>query len=132
MKALKIIQTILLSFFGLVTVFMASSVIFNLFGIREKEGNYVLFIVYTNLVCGILYLMAAYTTWTTPKLSFTSLVISLALLIVAFIAFQFYIYNGGIHEAKTIKAMVFRIVFTAIMTGIGWLSIKKRNLIIEK
>ena len=132
MKALKIIQTILLSFFGLVTVFMASSVIFNLFGIREKEGNYVLFIVYTNLVCGILYLMAAYTTWTTPKLSFTSLVVSLALLIVAFIAFQFYIYNGGIHEAKTIKAMVFRIVFTAIMTGIGWLSIKKRNLIIEK
>ncbi len=132
MKALKIIQTILLSFFGLVTVFMASSVIFNLFGIREKEGNYVLFIVYTNLVCGILYLMAAYTTWTTPKLSFTSLLVSLALLIVAFIAFQFYIYNGGIHEAKTIKAMVFRIVFTAIMTGIGWLSIKKRNLIIEK
>lgn len=132
MKALKIIQTILLSFFGLVTVFMASSVIFNLFGIREKEGNYVLFIVYTNLVCGILYLLAAYTTWTTPKLSFTSLVVSLALLIVAFIAFQFYIYNGGIHEAKTIKAMVFRIVFTAIMTGIGWLSIKKRNLIIEK
>lgn len=132
MKALKIIQTILLSFFGLVTVFMASSVIFNLFGIREKEGNYVLFIVYTNLVCGILYLLAAYTTWTTPKLSFTSLVVSLALLIVAFIAFQFYIYNGGIHEAKTIKAMVFRIVFTAIMTGIGWLSIKKRILIIEK
>ena len=131
MKALKIIQTILLSFFGLVTVFMASSVIFNLFGIREKEGNYVLFIVYTNLVCGILYLMAAYTTWTTPKLSFTSLLVSLALLIVAFIAFQFYIYNGGIHEAKTIKAMVFRIVFTAIMTGIGWLSIKKRILIIE-
>ena len=132
MKALKIIQTILLSFFGLVTVFMASSVIFNLFGIREKEGNYVLFIVYTNLVCGILYLLAAYTTWTTPKLSFTSLVVSLALLIVAFIAFQFYIYNGGIHEAKTIKAMLFRIVFTTIMTGIGWLSIKKRNLIIEK
>lgn len=131
MKALKIIQTILLSFFGLVTVFMASSVIFNLFGIREKEGNYVLFIVYTNLVCGILYLLAAYTTWTTPKLSFTSLLVSLALLIVAFIAFQFYIYNGGIHEAKTIKAMVFRIVFTAIMTGIGWLSIKKRILIIE-
>ncbi|MFN8266382.1 MAG: hypothetical protein U0T31_00095 [Chitinophagales bacterium] len=131
MKALKIIQTILLSFFGLVTVFMASSVIFNLFGIREKEGNYVLFIVYTNLVCGILYLLAAYTTWTTPKLSFTSLVVSLALLIVAFIAFQFYIYNGGIHEAKTIKAMLFRIVFTTIMTGIGWLSIKKRILIIE-
>ncbi|HNO55047.1 MAG TPA: hypothetical protein PKI85_08045, partial [Chitinophagaceae bacterium] len=73
MKALKIVQTVLLSFFGLVTVFMASSVIFDLFGIREKEGNYVLFIVYTNLICGILYLLAAYTTWTKPKLSFKTL-----------------------------------------------------------
>lgn len=132
MKALKIVQTVLLSFFGLVTVFMASSVIFDLFGIREKEGNYVLFIVYTNLICGILYLLAAYTTWTKPKLSFKTLVVSLSLLIIAFVAFQFYIHNGGIHEEKTVKAMLFRIVFTAIMTGIDWLNLKKRNLIKEK
>lgn len=132
MKALKIIQTILLSFFGLVTVFMASSVIFDLFGIREKEGNYVLFIVYTNLICGILYLLAAYTTWTKPKLSFKSLLFSLSLLIIAFVAFLLYIQNGGIHEEKTVNAMIFRIVFTGLMTGIGWLSIKKKKLIKEK
>lgn len=132
MKALKIIQTVLISFFGLVTVFMASSVIFDLFGIREKEGNYVLFIVYTNLICGILYLLAAYTTWTEPKLSFKTLLVSISLLIIAFVAFQFYIHNGGIHEEKTVKAMLFRIVFTAIMTGISWLNLKKRNLIKEK
>ncbi len=132
MKALKIIQTVLLSFFGLLTVFMASSVIFDLFGIREKEGNYVLFIVYTNLICGILYLLAAYTTWTKPKLSFKSLLISLSLLIIAFVAFLLYIQNGGIHEEKTVKAMLFRIVFTAVMTGIGWQNLKKRNLIKEK
>ncbi|MBS1765633.1 MAG: hypothetical protein JSS90_11770 [Bacteroidetes bacterium] len=111
---------------------MASSVIFDLFGIREKEGNYVLFIVYTNLICGILYLLATYTTWTKPKLSFKTLVVSLSLLIIAFVAFQFYIDNGGIHEEKTVKAMLLRIVFTAIMTGIGWLNLKNRNLIKEK
>src|SRR5690606_14650991 len=108
------------------------SVIFDLFGIREKEGNYVLFIVYTNLICGILYLLAAYTTWTGPKLSFKTLLVSLSLLIIAFVAFQFYIHNGGIHEEKTVKAMLFRIVFTAIMTGISWLNLKKRNFIKEK
>ncbi|MBS1588952.1 MAG: hypothetical protein JST52_04995 [Bacteroidetes bacterium] len=132
MKALKIIQTVLLSIFGALTVFMASSVIFDLFGIREKEGNYVLFIVYTNLICGILYLLAAYTTWTKPKLSFKSLLVSVSLLIIAFVAFQFYIHNGGIHEEKTVKAMMFRIVFTAIMAGMGWLSFKKKNLFKEK
>src|SRR5690554_1203107 len=132
MKVLKIIQIVLLTLFGTVTVFMASSVIFDLFGIREKEGNYVLFIVYTNLICGILYLLAAYTTWTKPKLSFKSLLISLSLLIIAFVAFLLYIQNGGIHEEKTVKAMLFRIVFTAIMTGIGWLNLKNKNLIKEK
>jgi|SRR5690554_1261348 len=132
MKVLKIIQIVLLTLFGTVTVFMATSVIFDWFGIREKEGNYVLFIVYTNLICGILYLVAACIAWTKPKLSFKSLFVSLFLLIIAFVAFQFYIHNGGIHEDKTVKAMIFRIVFTAIMTRIGWLSFKKRNLIKEK
>ncbi len=128
MKALKIIQTVLLSIIGAVSVFMTLSVIFDLFGIREKEGNYVLFIVYANLICGVLYLISAYTTWRRPKFSFRTLTISLFLLIAAFIVFLFYIKNGGIHEGKTVKAMIFRIVFTALMTGIGWLGIKKNNL----
>lgn len=126
MKALKIIQTILLIIIGGITVFMSTSVILDLFGIRENQGSYVLFIVYTNLICGIIYLMAAYTAWVKPRLSFRGLIISLLLLIVAFIAFQFYINNGGIHEERTGKAMIFRIVFTAVMAGIGWLGIRKK------
>lgn len=125
MKPLKIIQTILLTFFGALTVFMATSVIFDLFGIREMEGDYVPFIVYTNLICGILYLIAAYTTWVNPKLSFRILIGALAILIIAFIALQIYINKGGIHEAKTVKAMMFRTVFTALMAGIGWYNLKK-------
>lgn len=126
MKTLKIIQTILLIIIGGITVFMSTSVILDLFGIRENQGSYVLFIVYTNLICGIIYLMAAYTAWVKPRLSFRGLIISLLLLIVAFIAFQFYINNGGMHEGRTVKAMIFRIVFTAIMAGIGWLAIRKK------
>lgn len=105
---------------------MSTSVILDLFGIREKQGNYVLFIVYTNLICGIIYLMAAYTAWVKPKISFRGLIIALLLLIAAFIALQFYINNGGTHEDKTIKAMIFRIVFTTVMAGIGWLAIRKK------
>lgn len=127
MKTLKIIQTILLSAIGIVSIFMTVSVIFDLFGIREKEGNYVLFIVYANLICGILYLIAAYTVWGKPKFSFKGLSFSLLILTVAFIAFLIYINNGGIHEGKTIKAMLFRIGFTAVMTWIGWKNIKKKN-----
>ena len=44
------ISAIILTLFALITLFMSSSVIFDLFGIREKEGNYVLFIVITNFI----------------------------------------------------------------------------------
>ncbi|MCO5291492.1 MAG: hypothetical protein M9959_07130 [Chitinophagaceae bacterium] len=129
MKVLKIIQTSLLSLLGTVTVFMTVSIIFDFFGIREREGNYVLFVVYTNLACGILYLIAAYTIWVNPKLSFKQLVVSLFLLIIAFIVFQLYISYGGVYEKKTVYALLFRIVFTLMMTLIGWLVSKKKKFI---
>lgn len=125
MKILKIIQTILLTFFGGLTVFLTTSVIFDLFGIREMEGNYVSFIVYANLISGILYLIAAFTAWINPKQSFSVLLASLLLLIVAFVALQFHINSGGIHEEKTVKAMLFRTSFTAVMAVIGWFNLKK-------
>lgn len=110
-------KNILLAFiilFGLVTLFMSSSVLFDWFGMREKEGNYVPFIVWTNWLCGILYLISAFgilknKTW----VKFT-LLISLLILILAYFDLFIHINNGGIYETKTVGAMAFRIVVTAI------------------
>jgi hypothetical protein len=44
-KTLLYTLPILLTGFGLLTLFLSTSVIFDLFGIRAKEGNYVLFVV---------------------------------------------------------------------------------------
>lgn len=127
MKILKIIQSLLLTGFGAMSVFMTLSIIFDWFGIREKEGNYVLFIVYTNLICGLIYLYAAYNNWKKQQNSFYMLAIATGLLIVAFVALQVYASNGGIHEAKTINAMLFRIGFTAVMVAISFFILKKSN-----
>lgn len=127
MKILKIIQSLLLTGFGAMSVFMTLSIIFDWFGIREKEGNYVLFIVYTNLICGLIYLYAAYNNWKKQQNSFYVLAIATGLLIVAFVALQVYASNGGIHEAKTINAMLFRIGFTAVMVAISFFILKKSN-----
>ena len=127
MKILKIIQTLLLMGFGAMSVFMTLSVIFDWFGIREKEGNFVLFIVYTNLICGLIYLYAAYINWKKQSNSFYVLTLATGILIVAFVALQIYANNGGIHEAKTIQAMMFRIVFTAVMTAVSLFIFKKSN-----
>jgi predicted RND superfamily exporter protein len=59
-KIIPYLLAAILTGFGLLTLFLSSSVIFDLFGIRAKEGNYVLFVVWANFISSILYLFAAY------------------------------------------------------------------------
>lgn len=87
---------------------MTISVIFNLFGIRELEGNYVLFVVYGNLICGVLYLLAGYGFFKQKEWTSLLLGISFLILLIAFIGLGFHIYSGGIYEHKTVNAMIFR------------------------
>ncbi len=123
---------IVLAFFGLVTLFLSSSVIFDLFGVRAKEGNYVLFVVWANFLSSILYLFAAYgflktKKWTTHLLGFSTM-----LLIVAFIGLIIHINSGGIHETKTIGAMIFRITLTLVFSILAYFTISYFERIFRK
>lgn len=121
------ITAIILTLFGLLTLFLSTSIIFDLFGIRAKEGNYVLFVVLANFICSILYLFAAYgfiknKKWTTKLLSFST-VILVATLIGLFI----HINLGGLYETITIAALFFRIGVTLIFTAIAHFTISKKE-----
>lgn len=121
-----IIATVLIAF-GLLTLFLSSSVIFDLFGVREKQGNYVLFVVYANFICSIIYLLAAYgfiknMKWTTILLGISTIV-----LIVAFIGLSVHINSGEIYETKTIGAMIFRITITLVFTLLAYFTITKNK-----
>lgn len=114
------ISALILTLFAMITVFMSGSVIFDLFGIREKEGNYVLFIVIANFISGFIYLIAAYglffgRTWTTRLLVFAT-----SILTISFIGLIWHISSGGIYEQQTVKAMLFRIAITAVFAGLSW------------
>ena len=126
--ALKI-SAIILTLFALITLFMSGSVIFDLFGIREKEGNYVLFIVIANFICGFLYLIAAYGLFAGKKWTTRLLLVSTAILLLSFAGLLWHINTGGIYEQQTIKAMLFRISLTILFTGISWHYISKENII---
>lgn len=125
-KGLKIAQSVLLTIFGVISVFLTLSIVFDWFGIRELEGDYVSFIVYANLLCGILYIYAASVGWKKPKRAANTLALALIVLVVGFVWLQVYIDNGGVYEAKTIKAMIFRITFTAIMAALSLFILKKQ------
>jgi uncharacterized membrane protein (UPF0136 family) len=118
---------VIITLFALITLFMSTSVIFNLFGIREKEGNYVLFVVISNFIAGFLYLFAAYALFTEKKWATKLLLITTAILIVSFVGLLIHANTGGIYEQKTIKGMLSRIAITGAFAGIARFSISKNK-----
>ena len=116
----------LLATFGVLTLFLSSSIIFDLFDIREKEGNFVWIVVGANFIASILYLLAAYGFWKNRRSTATLLGASLLVLVAAAIGFYFHINSGGLYETKTIGALTFRIMLTLIFTLIAFFTITKK------
>ena len=126
-KALPYLLASILAAFGLLTLFLSTSVIFDLFGVRAKEGNYVLFVVWANFISSLIYLFAAYgfiknTKWTSRLLGISAIV-----LLLAFVGLFIHINAGGIYETKTIGAMAFRTTVTFVFSALSYFTITKNN-----
>ena len=126
-RVLPVSLAALLTAFGLLTLFLSSSVIFDLFGVRAKEGNYVLLVVWANFLSSILYLVAAYGFVKSRKWTIKPLGISAIILVLAFAGLLIHINSGGIYETKTVGAMLFRIVVTAVFAALAYVLILKNN-----
>jgi len=126
-KTLKYIVAFALIAFALLTLFLSSSIIFDWFGVRAKEGNYVLIVVWANFVSSILYLFASYGFITLKKWTINLLKISLLLLIFAGIGFFIHLSRGGLYETKTIGALIFRFSVTLLFTFLAYLTTIKWN-----
>lgn len=127
-KILKITGSIL-AIFGLITLFLTASILFDLFNMRQKEGNYIPFIVDVNFVCSFLYLFAAYGFFVKNRFAPTALFIAAIILAVAYVGLIIYINAGGKYETKTVTAMLFRIAITLLYTGIAWYYITRTKLL---
>ncbi|MBK5214368.1 MAG: hypothetical protein JJE55_11985 [Flavobacteriaceae bacterium] len=126
-KIFRYVIAIALIAFALLTVFMSSSVLFDWFGIRAKEGNYVPFIVKTNLTMGIVYLIVAYGFIKSKNWAFWLMLSAALFLFFAFAAFYLHIHSGGLYENQTIGAMAFRIVFTLLFAGLIYISTNRKT-----
>lgn len=124
-KFLRYLLTVILTVFGLLTLFMSSSVIFDLFGIRAKEGNYVLFIVWANFICGWLFIFAAYGCFKSYKWATSILIFSEILIVLSFIGLFIHIKTGGIYETKTIGAMALRTILNLVFILISYFTINR-------
>lgn len=126
-KSISYLLSVSLTGFGLLTLFLSSSILFDLFGIRAKEGNYVLFVVWSNFISSLLYLAAAYGFAASKNWTIQLLTISTLILISSFIGLIIYANLEGIYETKTISAMIFRIAVTLFFTVTAYITIPKKQ-----
>lgn len=124
-KSLSITSAILLTAFGLLTFYLSTSVIFDLFDMRAKQGNYVPFIIWANLLSSIMYLISAYGFVTKKAWTFQVLISTFLILIFAFLGLIIHINTDGIYEAKTLGALVFRLSFTLFFTVLAYFLVKR-------
>ena len=116
-----------LTAFGLLTVFLSSSIILDLFDVRAREGNYVLFIVWANLISGILFLTAAVGLLMRKDWAASPLIVSLVILVIAFAGLLFHINSGAAYETKTVGAMIFRMTVNVVLALVVYSATKKQK-----
>lgn len=126
-KILPFLAAAILVALGLLTLFLSSSIIFDFFGVRAKEGNYVSFVVWSNLISSVLYLFAAFGFIESKKWTAIVLGISTMVLISAFLGLLFHINSGGIYENKTFGAMTFRIAVSIVFTILAHYSLNRHK-----
>ena len=126
-RIIRYIAAFILTAFALLTLYLSSSLIFDLNGVRANEGDYVLSVVWANFICSILYLFAAYGFVKAKKQTIVFLGVAVLVLVVAFILFGIHIYSGEVYMTKTIGAMIFRIVVTAIFAAVAYFTINKEQ-----
>lgn len=110
-----------ISVFAALTLFLTTSIFFDLFGVREAEGNFVWGIIWVNFIASWLYISSIYgivktKEWAAKPLLYASLLILFGIGYLAFHAFF-----GGLYELKTFPALAFRGSVTLIFY---WLTVK--------
>jgi len=116
----------ILTAFGLLTLFLTSSILLDVFGMREKNIGYVPFVIWVNLFCGLAYVASAYGFLKSKKWTTWLLGIAIIILIITFIIFNNHVNNGGIHKADTFGALTFRLSLTTIFGLISKFTISNK------
>lgn len=113
-KYARILLSIFLGAFAILTFYLSTSVILDLFHVRESEGQYVLFVVWANWVCSVIYFIAIYGLIKKKRWVVKWLLIAVGLLLLTEVGLQFHISAGGAYEQKTVFALLFRAAVTSL------------------
>jgi hypothetical protein len=112
-KLPRIVLGLVIFAFGALTLFLSTSVLLDLFGIRERESPYVTGVVVANLIASLLYLPAGASLLMKRRWSTLLLATAVGVLLVGALLLAQQITAGGAYRTATIGALTFRMLLTA-------------------
>lgn len=112
-KLPRIILGLVIIAFGALTLFLSTSVLLDLFGIRERESPYVPAVVVANLIASLLYLPAGAGLLLKRRWSALLLATAVGVLLVGALLLAQHITAGGAYRTATIGALTFRTLLTS-------------------
>jgi hypothetical protein len=115
--------------FGLISLFMSISFMFNLFELRNPQEHYPFFILFVGFICSIIYLFAAYGFFKEERRTTIALFVAASILILSFMALLLHIMFGGLYEVITIRSLILRTFITIVFTVISWNYLIKQELV---
>ncbi len=117
-----------LGVFGLLTLYLSGSIIFDLFGMRAKQGDYVMPVIWANFIASLLYLIAAFGFIKQKKHTTKILALAFIVLIMGAVGLYLHINSGGVYMQKTIKAIGFRMGVTLMFLVFSYFKITKLKI----
>ena len=112
-KLTRVILGLVIIAFGALTLFLSTSVLLDLFGIRERESPYVPAVVVANLIASLLYLSAGAGLLLKRRWPVLLLASAVVVLLVGVLLLVQHITAGGAYRTATIGALTFRTMLTA-------------------
>ena len=112
-KLKRVILGLAIIAFGALTLFLSTSVLLDLFGIRERESPYLPAVVVANLIASLLYLPAGAGLLMKRRWSSVLLAAAVVVLLVGGLLLALHINSGGVYRTATIGALTFRTLLTA-------------------
>lgn len=112
-KLTRVILGLVIIAFGALTLFLSTSVLLDLFGIRERESPYVPAVVVANLIASLLYLPAGAGLLMKRRWSALLLATAVVVLLVGALLLAQHITTGGAYRTATLGALTFRTLLTS-------------------
>ena len=101
--------------FGLLTIKSGGSVLFVDGIARENAGNYIPFVLWFNFIAGFAYILAGAGIFMQKHWAVWVSILIVVATIVVFALLGLHILNEGLYQARTVAAMILRIVVWALI-----------------